>query len=165
MKAVRICAIPILFLIFLSGCFSYVPTEIETVPEGARVTATLTEEGRQELYRRTGIERETINGKLVERRGNSVVFSVRSVLGSDNLTGSDLVQHVDVLREHVGRIDLKEIDGPKTTLLIAGGSAAVAVVSYLAMTGDPVSSGGDGSGGGSESIQFPFLVLRFVLPH
>jgi hypothetical protein len=155
-----------MFSALLSGCITYVPAEIEAVPENARVRATLTDEGKQALYRRTGLDRETINGRLVERRGNSVVFSVRSVFASQSEAMSDLVQHIDVPRDDIGRLDLKEVDGPKTTLLIAGSTGVVAATALLAMRSGQASSTPDGNGGGpDESIRFPFLVFRFYLPH
>jgi len=156
----------IVLTIALSGCFKYVPADIQTVPVGARVRVQLTPAGLEASRTRSLIEGEAISGKLVERRGNSVVFSVRSVRGAEAGTGrGDLVQHVDVLQEHIGRLDLKEIDGTKTALLIGGGTGAIATAALLAMRGDPVSGSGTGPGGADESIRFPFLVFRFYLPH
>lgn len=157
--------IVILAPILLSGCFNYIPAEIGAIPEGSRVRAQLTPEGSAELERRTGRERTVIDGKLVERRGNSVVFSVRSVFGSESGTGSALKQHVDVQRQHIGRVERKEIDGTKTTLLIAGSSVALGAATFLAVSGDPVSSNPPGTGNPQESVRFPLVLFRFLLPH
>lgn len=151
--------------ILLSGCFNYIPAEIGAIPEGSRVRAQLTSEGTADVLRRTGRERTTIDGKLVERRGNSVVFSVRQVFSSESGTGSALMQHLDVQRQHLGTVERKEIDGAKTTLLIAGGSVALGAAAFLTVRGDAVSSSPPGTGGPQESVRFPFLVFRFLLPH
>ena len=165
MTARRSCMTLIFLTFALSGCFSYVPAEIETVPVGARVRALLTPAGQERLRTIVGFERDAITGKVVQKQANSVRFSVRSVRGSESGTGSDLVQHIDVPHQDVARTDLKKIDGLKTGAVIAAVSGLFSYVAIRAAGGETIMGGTPGTSGPDESIRFPFLMLRFYLPH
>jgi hypothetical protein len=156
--------LPVLLFLFTLGCFEYVPVDLKTVPLGSRVRAHLSTAGRDSLIARTGAHYETLNGTLVQRRGASVLLSVRSVWGTRHTRESgDLYQRIDVPRQDVLRVELKRLDGLKTSALIAGVTGAVGTVALLSMRGEP---GGElplPSGGPEDGIRFPFLFVRVFL--
>lgn len=166
MKARYACLLPILLSASMLGCFTYVPVDLETVPVGTRVRAHLTPAGKQAFSTRTGMGREAVNGTLVEKRGNSVVFSVRSVLGSPfGASLDDLYQQIDVPRQDLVRIERKKPHPVKTGIVIAGGAGAFGWVLYRAMKAEPATRIPPPPPGPEDNIRVAFLLVRFFLPH
>ena len=166
MKARYAGVLPILLSALMLGCFTYVPAEVEAVPLGTRVRARLTPTGAQAFSTRTGMERETVNGTLVEKRGNSIVFLVRSVSGFQSSSSLDnLYQQIDVPRQDIMLVERKKVHPVKTGVAIAGGMGTLGFFLYRALKAEPSTRVPVPPDGPADNISAAFLLVRFFLPH
>jgi hypothetical protein len=114
---------------------------VETVPTGAEVRGLLGTEARIGLEDRLRLRLDYVNGRLVERNGDSLLVEVRSLSATD---GRPLYQRIALARADVLRVDVKRLDKVRTLALVAG----VATVAIIAVANGFWSTGGDGGGGG-----------------
>ena len=118
------------------GCFAYVPADLETVPVGSRVRAMLSSEGQADLRDRTALDLQVINGTLVEKTQDRVLLAVPSATAtSDAGFLTTLHQRIDVPRQHIARVDRRELHELKTGVLIGAVAGAVTTVAILALRG------------------------------
>ena len=148
------------------GCFSYVPVDVESVPVGTSVRAHLSPTGTEAFASRTGVDRETVNGTLVEKRNSSLVFLVRSVSSAQSSASlDDLFQQVDVPRQDIVQVEQKKLQTEKTALTIAGGIVGAGVFLYFSLRGEPGTYTPPPDVGPVDNIRVPFQMLRLFLPH
>jgi len=166
MKARYAYLLTILLPAFTVGCFSYVPVDIESVPVGTRVRAHLSSTGAEAFGSRTGVDRETVNGTLVEKRNSSLLFQVRSVSRAQSGASlDDLFQQVDVQRQDIVQIERKKLHTEKTALTIAGGIVGAGVFLYYSLRGEPGTYTPPPDVGPVDNIRVPFQMFRLFLPH
>lgn len=129
-----------------TGCYTYAPATLETVPEGARVKALISTEAQLDLERRAGIEVRELEGELVERSGDRILLSVRVPPPPTGLSsGRPLHQRIDLAPRDVLRLDVRKIDGGRTALFagaVAGFAAILVAIAVSASNpGDPPNGG------------------------
>ncbi len=141
------------------GCYKYAPATFETIPVGSDVRAMLSTTAQEELRDRTGMNTAEIEGELVEK-GDRVLISVKAAEGSRMLGNDDLYQWIDVPRQGVVRLDVRQVDAVRTGGLVAALAGASVVVLRQAFGGsDPDRP--DPGGGPDDSIVG--WVLRFPI--
>ena len=130
----------------MAGCYTYRPATLETVPAGAEVRGLLGTEARIGLEDRLRLRLDYVNGRLVERTGDSLLVEIRSLSATD---GRPLYQRVALAQADVLRVDVKRLQVARTVALAAG----LATVAILAVAKGFWSTGGDGggNGGGNEA--------------
>lgn len=140
MKRISVSWLVLGSLVITTGCYKYVPVELDSVPLGTSVKAHLNSEGRMSLEERALMDTETIRGTLVQRDNGQVYFSVRSSSGSSQL-GSDLNlrQTIDVPTRHIISVEERQLDKLMTGIAVGGIAAASITVVYLALRGEPSS--------------------------
>lgn len=131
----RVATVGIAVLAF--GCYEYVPTTMEAVPEGARIRAVLTADGRRLLNQRFQFrnEDETIEGELVDRTGGQVRLFVSSVPLGEAYGGRPLYQQVELPEQDIVRVELRRLDLSRTGLLVGGVAALATAVTVRVLTG------------------------------
>lgn len=119
------------------GCYEYVPTTMEAVPEGARIRAVLTADGRRLLNQRFQFRNEdqTIEGELVDRTGSQVRLFVPSVPLGEAYGGRPLYQQVELPAQDIVRIELRRLDVSRTGLLVGGVAVVAGAVTVRILTG------------------------------
>lgn len=132
-----------------AACYTYAPATVETVPVGARVRGLLSTEAQVTLEDSLGLELRTLNGTLVERGDQQLVFTVRSTGSAPSPGFATLYQRVVLAPRDVLRVDVRRIDKARTIALL-GAVTAVATFAIIegwhSNPGDP----GGGNGGGNE---------------
>jgi hypothetical protein len=121
-----------------SGCYKYIPAELDQVPLDAHVNMMLSTEGQIDLRERAGIDRRELRGILVERSADAVLIAVQSTSAFPG--EGPLYQRLDVRKRDVLRLDERVLDKPKVAGLIIG-SVAATLGAILLITGE----GGPGS--------------------
>ncbi len=146
------------------GCFAYIPVDLETVPVGTRVRARLSAEGQNALRDRSGLDIGELNGTLVEKRGDNVLFSVRSAQGISQFGAPvNLYQRIDVPSQDILQVDVKKLDKLKTGALVAGLTGAVTVATILALEGGERGSRIIPPSGPEDRRQASLILLRVPL--
>jgi hypothetical protein len=129
-------------LLAAGGCYAHRPAGLETVTVGTDIRALLATEARIGLEDRLRLRLEYLNGRLVERNGDSLLVEVRSLSATD---GRPLYQRIGVAQADVLRVDVKRLDKVRT-IALAAGLATLAVLTVA--TGFWSTGIGDGDGGG-----------------
>lgn len=124
------------------GCYTYVPATVESIPLGAEVRGIVSTEAQLALRDSLGLELSALNGRLVERDQDRLLFTVRSTDGG--AAGSPLYQRVALAPRDVLRVDIKKLHRARTLALVAVGTAVVTLIALEGLGGNP----GDPSNGG-----------------
>ena len=114
---------------------------METVPAGSEVRGLLGTEARIGLEDRLRLRIDYVNGRLVQRNGDSLLVEIRSLSATD---GRPMYQRVALAQADVLRVDVKRLQVGRTIALAAG----IATVAILAIAKGFWSTGGDDGGGG-----------------
>ena len=141
MAWIRACTIALALLAV--GCFGYVPTAIETVPDGRRVRVWLTPAGADRLAdlgvaNLAGGEGPAATGALVRRPDGR--FALRVPVAPPGPGATDIVQEVLLAPTDVLRVDLERLDRGRTALATTGAlglSAATIVLIVRDASGEP----------------------------
>ena len=143
MKSVGI-AITICGVLVSSGCYTFAPTTIDGMSEGARVRATLSTAAQISLRDRVGYDRRFLDATFVEATGDTLLFSVKAAVSEREFGLQTFYQRVDVLRADVLRVDRRQIDAFRTGGLVAmlAGGATITVIRAI---GDPGPGNPDGN--------------------
>ena len=112
----------------LSGCFSYVPTALETTPVGEEVRILVTRQGGFELSAVTNIDASVplVRGRLVGREGPEILLSIPAAQRRDGFHTVQLNQTIRVPVGEIVGVERRKFDGLNTVVL-AGGGVAVAL--------------------------------------
>ena len=139
----------------LSGCFSYVPAQLATVPVGEEVQVHLTPRAQVELSQRGTRVESSVKGRLAERRDNQILLKVPVARQQEGFFRSDIELDLPVPETEIIGIDRRQFSGAKTALLIGGsaGAAALVLATIIAAARD----GGGGPGSGVEEIRIPLF--------
>lgn len=118
------------------GCYTYVPADLETVPVGSRVRAMLSSEGQVDFRNRTALDLQVIDGTLVQRNRDSLLFSIHTGTATSEFgSPTTLRQLIDVPRQDILRVDRRKLDELKTGALITAFAGAATTVAILALGG------------------------------
>src|SRR5688572_26756445 len=104
-------------MFLVGGCYRYVPTTVDAAPVGARVRALLSTETQLVLRDSLGLGPRGLNGTLVGREDDRLLFQVRTASGSRTFGAQPLHQRIAVSQEDVLRVDVRRVHGLKTGAL------------------------------------------------
>jgi len=110
------------------GCYKYVPTTIESVPVGAHVKAAISAEAQDDLRSRVGLDLPVLEGEVIEENGDKVLLSVKSAKVESEFGARSLYQRVDVSRGSIVRVDVRQLDKPRTYGLIGAAAGVAALI-------------------------------------
>lgn len=117
----------------VTACYSYAPATLESVPQGAAVRALLSTEAQTRLRQQSGMDLRELNGTLLRKGVDKLLFEVRVPGVADRVTGRPLYQRLDVAPADVLRIDQRRVDALQTGLVIGAAAGAVALLTVLAL--------------------------------
>jgi hypothetical protein len=118
----------------LAGCYTYVPTELATVPPGGEVRVYLTRAAVATLPEEvapTDLARLYVNGRLEGREADSITVGIRVGAGSSVMPTSDLRQLVKVRTAEIVDLQRREFSAARTGLLVGAGVGVAAAVITL----------------------------------
>ena len=110
----------------LPGCYNYEPIRSDVAPVGEAVRLRVTRDGARQLADVTEVlgAAPELRGRIVGRQDQDLLVSVPVARRQDGMHVYSLSQTVRVPTREVLSIERREFDGIRTTLLIAGGTAA-----------------------------------------
>lgn len=114
----------------LSGCFKYIPTQLEAAPPGEEVRLLMTRQGGVELSQVTGIDLSSpvIRGEVSGRDETELLLNVPVGRRREGFHTMQLNQTIRVPFEEIVRVDRREFSAVNTGLLVVGSAAASAVL-------------------------------------
>ena len=126
------------------GCYEYVPTNFEAVPAGDRVRALLSVNAQEDILQRTGTHYRVLEGKVLEKTDDQMLLSIPTVKVESEYGSQSLYQRIDVARDGIVRVDIREMHKFKTYGLIGlAAGAATFIVSQAFVEGEPGRPDGD----------------------
>lgn len=149
-------------VLLATGCYTYVPTRLETVQPGEAVRIRMSPEAAERLEPVRLTDLRIMDGILVEQNSGEL-FVDTSVGQLDRERGARaFTQRVNVALGEVIEVELRQRDNLKTGALLGGlgVAAGIALVASLQDGGGLVRPD---PGGETEDRRTPF-VLRFRLP-
>ena len=131
----------------VTGCYSYIPSEAAAVPPGERVRVYVTREALVRLGDIPVNGGPVLNGTLVRAEPANLVVRLPVATRQTGFNMQVLGQDVFIPNDQVLQLERREMNGPMTALLTVAGTAAIAglVVMIIsgARSGEPP-AGGDG---------------------
>lgn len=151
----RIVAALSLVVFALSGCHSYRLAEPGEAVPGTEVRIRVTPEEAGRLSEQVFLRERAITGELVEGTEDGRYVLQARVPN----TTERMYQRLDIPREEVLEVEVQELDGLKTGLVVGAIAVAVGLAAAAAFTG------GDKGGGGDpmepDNARIPLVQLRF----
>lgn len=117
-------------VLLVSACFSYVPTELESVPVGQDVQVYVTRAGMAELEQipESG---PILRGKLMARESDRISLRVPVATRQTGFYQSTVGQDVFIPVGEIVQIERRKLNGATTGLLVAGTAAGAAGIIYV----------------------------------
>ena len=125
------------FVLPLSGCFSYMPVEPQTVPQGGYVRVEMTRLGFAALPEIPGQPGPRLAGRMTGQNDEQLLLHVPVAVLPD---GSEIGRDFEIPTRDVVRVEIRELSPIRTGILIATGLAA-GLVGYLGLNkGSPTTA-------------------------
>ena len=118
-------AVALAFALSLAGCFTYVPTELGTVPPGERVRLYVTREALLGFAELPLLDEPVVTGTLLRTQGDTLVLRVPVTTRREGFRSEALGQVVLIPRSQVIQLERRRLH-PLGTGIAAVGSTALA---------------------------------------
>ncbi len=140
-----------------SGCFTYVPAELGTVPLGQEVRVYLTRNADVELPEEASSARGVLRGRFMRQEDGRLTIRIPVVPRSQGYYSPEVGQEVRIPTGEILAIQRRELSLARTTLLV-GGAAGAAGAIILLITNDE-SAPESGPGDPPEVIRIPLFSI------
>jgi hypothetical protein len=151
----------VVVLLVQAGCYVYVPTTIDAVPDGAGIRALVSSEAEDRIRSTYGINNgRTLTGSLLSRDREQVSLYLPSVPMGTGLGTKVLYQQIPVAKGDILRIDARRLDAFRTGFAAVGAAAVLVVAARHAFVGG---QGGPPSGGGGSTDARSVPLWRITL--
>lgn len=149
----------------LSGCYAYVPVDLETVRPGEEVRVTITREAAEQLELALPPNRTTLQGEVVQAEPGSLWVSVATGTRQSGFQFERMGQTVRFDWGETLGVELKTLRKQRTAAAIGAAMVAVGAITWTALGGK---AGGKANPGPEDgTADDPFLwtipVLRLSL--
>ena len=127
--------LPLVVLLFGSGCFRYIPTRLDVTPPGESLRLTVTRAGAVELNDITELTTAApiLNGDLVRVDESVVLLLVPLEERRMGIHTQELAQTIRIPLGEVLSVERREPDPVRTGLLVLGTAGGAASVIFLIM--------------------------------
>lgn len=157
MNSVRSIALAMILPATLSACYTYMPAQIDTVPTGQEVRATLTRQGRLDLPETFETDGPMVSGKVVRRESDQLFLSIPVARQQQGFFVSQIAQEVGIRTGEIADLQMRKLDPVKTGLFVLGSAAAAVGVVYAI-----IEAGSRGNQDGSpplEEFRIPLISI------
>jgi hypothetical protein len=150
----------LLTLPMCASCYTYVPAELSSLPDGAAVRARITSDQAQRVEPLVGREVRVLDGVLVGSSGDSVLLEVPAAARIGTGGGVQVLhQRLSIPRGGITEVELKRFNRGRTALVFAGGTAVLGLIILDALDIGPGREGPPDGDGGTD-MRIPLLMLR-----
>jgi hypothetical protein len=118
-----------------TGCYSYIPSEPAAVPPGERVRVYVTREALVRLGDIPVNGGAVLNGTLVRAEPANLVVRLPVATRQTGFNMEVLGQDVFIPNDQVLQLERREMNGPLTALLTVAGTAAIAGLVVMIISG------------------------------
>jgi hypothetical protein len=139
----------------LSGCFSYVPATLGTIPVGQQVQVHLSPRAQVELSQSGTRVESAVKGTLAERRDNQILLKVPIATDREGFFRSDIERDLSVAETDIVGIELRQFSGSRTALAVGGAVGAGALIVITVIAASRIGSGPPGTG--IEDLRIPLF--------
>jgi hypothetical protein len=122
-----------LVLLSTSGCFRYIPVELETLPPGENVRVYVSRSVIQQLQEVGDFTDPVVRGRIVRRNDEELFVWVPIGARQVGFHSTELGQDVRIPLTEIVQLERREIDRIGTGALVAGGIGTAAVVLFVIM--------------------------------
>lgn len=149
-------------MMLATGCYSYVPTRLESVQPGEAVRIHMSPEAAERLEPVRLTDLRLMDGILVEQNAGELFLDTTVGQLDRERGGRAFTQRVNVSLGEVVEVELRQKDNLKTYALLGGLGVAASIAIAASLQDGGGLQRGDG-GGEVEDRRTPF-VLKFRLP-
>lgn len=149
-----------------AGCYRYVPANPAELTPGTHVRAALTDLGIDRMRAEFGPGVVSVDGPMVASSGGGVSVLRETYVRREGFPPTTVLDTLRIEPQHVMRVDVRQLNGPRTVLL-AGGLAAGAMGALWAahIFGGTGEGGGEGDGDPPDASVVLFRIpFRIGLP-
>jgi hypothetical protein len=118
-------------VLLFTGCFSYVPASLETVPAGTDIRVYLTRQGLANLPEQLEQDRPFLKGTLLRHEDERLFIRVPIAARQEGFYTSSVGQDVSLPAGEIVQLERRRLDRAGTALLVGGTAAAAAAVIVL----------------------------------
>lgn len=125
-----------------TGCYRYVPGQLEATPPGTDVRVLVTQEGAREMRDAGAIsenDEPRVEGAVVGTEGGDLLVRVPIARRQNGFLVDRIDQSLRLPVDEIVSFQRRELDGVRTGLVLTGGAAVLAAL--IAVIADPL--GGD----------------------
>ena len=146
-----------------SGCFRYVPAQIETTPPGEGVRLLVTRQGAAELSSVAEVDpvAPTIDGTVLGVEGSELLLRVAVGERREGFISTDLSQTIRVPTGEIVSFQRREFDKAGTVLLVGGGAAFVTAVAVFIL--DPRRGAGEDTDPDPDDLGLSFSLFSIPI--
>lgn len=149
---------------FLAACYTYVPTTLDAAPVGSHLRVLLTESAGQSLLAFGVQPGRALAGQLQGRDADRLLLLVPSVPIGSAAGGRPLYQQVRLNAADILRVDRRQVDPVRTSVVSAIAAAAVGVAAWQAFSGHGEATPPPTGGQPPESLRGFSVRARLGLP-
>jgi hypothetical protein len=154
----------LLTLLALSaGCYRYVPVQRSAAPSGAKVRASLTDAGQDEVRARFGPDAVSLEGTLVDWDEDGVAVSLQSYVRRQGFPPTSFTDTVHLLPRHFQGVEVQELDGWRTAGVVSLVAAASVVAAFAPRALGGQSESGEGGDEGDPQDPNAHILIRIPL--
>ncbi len=119
----------------LSGCYRYVPTQLEAMPPGEDVRLTMTRQGAFELAEVIEVTAvaPVVRGQIVRTEDQTLLLSVRVGSRQEGLHSVDLSSTIRIPMGEILGVERREFDAVRSGALAVGTAGVAAAVILVIM--------------------------------
>lgn len=148
----------------LSGCYSYVPVDLEAVRPGEDVRVTITREAAERMEPALPGDRTTLEGEVVQAEPGSLWVSVATGRRQSGFQFERMGQTVIFDWDETLEVELRTLEKQRTATAIGAAVVAVGAITWTALSGKTGGKSGPGPGDGPADDPFLWTISLLRLP-
>lgn len=149
----------LLVLPLTAGCYKYVPSSVGEVEPGESVRARLTPDAArlfEDALFPDARGARLLEGEILAKSDTSLLMLVPSVQRTQGIRMQTFGQRAEIPISGVTEVELRQIDGLATGLLVGGGVLAAGIGVALGLSGNEGETDRPRDGPGPDEIRIPF---------
>jgi hypothetical protein len=133
-------------MVTMTGCFTYVPADVTTVPPGHEVRVYMSRQALAALPEDIQADGLFLRGALTAQEADSLTLGVPVATGQSGVALTEIRQNVRVPMAEVVEVQRREFSGGRTALAVGGSAIGAAFIIALILKAAGAGDGGNDDG-------------------